>query len=128
MNQNNNNNPNFKQEFIKRLIKFSLDIIKFCEKIRKDPNLRAIADQLIRSALSIGANIVEAKSSCSKREYLHYFQISLKSANESKYWLLLIRESSQEFRQEANKFLNEATEIANIIGSAVLTMKGKKKV
>ena len=122
-----NQNVKFKIEFNKRLISFSLKIIKFCEEIRKDRNLWAIADQLIRSATSIGANIIEAKASSSKLDYLRFFQIALKSANETKYWLILIRESSNNLKDEANNLLKEADEISKIIGAGVLTMKGKKR-
>jgi len=116
----------FKKEFIKRLIQFSIEIINFCQRLRKNRNLSPIADQLIRSATSIGANVIEAKSSSSRRDYIHFFEISLKSSNETKYWLLLIRETHSIHRVKAQKLLNEASEIAKIIGSSVLTLKGKK--
>lgn len=60
-----NENVKFKIEFNKRLIHFSLEIIKLCREIRKDRNLWAIANQLIHSATSIGANVIEAKASSS---------------------------------------------------------------
>ncbi len=118
---------NFKEEFNKRLIGFSLRVIKFCEEIRKERNLWTIADQLIRSATSIGANIIEAKSCSSKKDYLRFFQIALKSANETKYWLILTRESKPNLKTKANQLLKEADEISKIIGAGVLTMKGKRK-
>lgn len=121
-----NENSNFKMEFNKRLIQFSLAIIKLCQEIRKDRNLWAIADQLLRSATSIGANVVEAKSSSSKLDYLKFFQIALKSANETKYWLILVRESAQNLENQAGHLLREADEISKIIGAGVLTMKGRK--
>jgi len=121
-----NDNVKFKIEFTKRLIRFSLKIIKFCEKIRSDRNLWSIADQLLRSATSIGANVIEAKASSSKLDYLRFFQIALKSANETKYWLILVKESSDKYRIEADELLKEAEEIARILAAGVLTMKGKR--
>ncbi len=121
-----NKNSKFKIEFNKRLIKFSLEIIKFCEKIRKDRNLWSIADQLIKSGTSVGANIIEVKASSPKLDYLKFFQISLKSANETKYWLIIIRESSSHLKNEAEILLKEIDEISKIIGAGVLTMKGKR--
>ncbi|MEK9148566.1 MAG: four helix bundle protein, partial [Candidatus Desantisbacteria bacterium] len=79
-----NDNAKFKIEFNKRLIRFSLEAIKLCQEVRKDRNLWTLADQLIRSATSIGANVTEAKASSSKLDYLKFFQIALKSANETK--------------------------------------------
>lgn len=116
----------FKENFIKRLIRFSIKILNFCEKMRQKRMLWPIIDQLIRSATSIGANVVEAKSSSSKRDYLKFFEIALKSANETKYWLILIREINLELKQEAEEHLREADEISKVIGASVLTLKGKK--
>lgn len=121
-----NENVKFKMEFNRRLIKFSLEIIKFCQEVRKDRNLWSVADQLIRSATSVGANVIEAKASSSKLDYLKFFQIALKSANETKYWLIIIRESSRNLKEQADKLLREADEISKIIGAGVLTMKGKR--
>ena len=121
-----NDSSKFKIEFNKRLIQFSLRIIKLCQEIRKDRNLWAIADQLIRSATSIGANIIEAKALSSKLDYLKFFQIALKSANETKYWLILVRESSPNLKVQAVQLLGEVDEIAKIIGAGILTMKGRR--
>ncbi len=82
----------------------------------------------MRSSTSIGANIVEAKSSSSKREFIRYYQIALKSANETKYWLCLLRDSKLVQKTPVNKILNEAVELSNMLGASVLTMKGKKKI
>lgn len=119
-------NSKFKMEFNRRLICFSLAAINLCREIQKDRSLWAVADQLIRSSTSIGANVIEAKSSSSKLEYIKYFQIALKSANETKYWLILLQESSPAFKDKAAELLKEADEIAKIIGAGVLTMKGKR--
>lgn len=121
-----NDKEKFKKEFIHRLIKYSIQVIAFCEILRQKRNLSSIADQLIRSATSIGANVVEAKSSSSKKEYIKYFQIALKSANETKYWLILIKECDNIYLDQASNLLHETTELANILGSSVLTLKGKK--
>jgi four helix bundle protein len=121
-----NDNSKFKMEFNKRLIRFSLDVIKVCREAQKDRGLWAIIDQLIRSATSIGANIIEAKSASSKLDYLKYFQIALKSANETKYWLILLRESSSSFKNQAETLLKETDEISKILGAGILTMKGKR--
>jgi len=115
-----------KEEFIKRLIRFSIQILKFTEKMRKERILWSIIDQLIRSATSIGANVVEAKSSSSKKDYIHYFEIALKSANETKYWLIIVKETMSSLKEESERLLKEVTELANILASGILTMKGKR--
>ena len=115
-----------KEEFIKRLIQFSIQILRFVEKMRKERTLWSIIDQLIRSATSIGANVVEAKSSSSKKDYIHYFEIALKSANETKYWLIIVKEVMPSLKEESSRLLKEVAELANILASGILTMKGKR--
>jgi four helix bundle protein len=116
----------FKKEFNRRVIKFSLQVLKFCEKMKGKRMIWPIIDQLIRSATSIGANVIEAKSSSSKRDYLRFFEIALKSANETKYWLVLVKESQPGFKLEAEQLLKEVDEISRIIGASILTLKGKR--
>ena len=110
-----------------RAYRFSLIIITIVQEFPQKNVYWTIADQLLRSATSIGANIIEAKSSSSKREFIKYYEIALKSANETKYWLCLLRDSSLFEENKLEKVLNEAIEISNIIASSLLTMKGKKK-
>jgi len=113
---------------LKRLIRFSVQIVKFAEKLRKERILWPVVDQLVRSSTSIGANVIEAKSASSKRDYVHYFEIALKSANETKYWLTVIKETMPDLKEETNQLLREASEISNIIASSILTMKGRKNI
>lgn len=121
-----NDREKFKKEFIQRLIKFSIEIIKFSEDLKLNNTPYSIIDQLIRSSTSIGANVVEAKSSHSKKDYIKFFEIALKSANETKYWLAIILEIKPEYCKKINKLLTENIEIAKIIASSVLTLKNKR--
>jgi four helix bundle protein len=116
----------FKKEFNRRVIKFSLQVLKFCEKMKGKRIIWPIIDQLVRSGTSIGANVIEAKSSSSKRDYLRFFEIALKSANETKYWLILMKERQPEFKLETEQLLKEVDEISRIIGASILTLKGKR--
>ncbi len=120
-------NSKFKKEFIQRLIQFSLKVIKLAEELKKEKVFFSIIDQVIRSSTSIGANVVEAKSSGSKKDYIHFFEIALKSANETNYWLIIIREiASPRHKKELDYLMDELTEISNILAAGILTMKGKR--
>ena len=123
-----NYSSNLKSSDVKvRAYKFSLDIIRFVNQL---PNKRAfwvIGDQLLRSATSIGANMIEAQASSSKREFIKFYEISLKSANETKYWLSLIRDSYADFANKCDKLIDENSEICNMLGASILTLKGKNK-
>jgi four helix bundle protein len=123
-----NQNSNLKSNDVKvRAYKFSLNIISFVNDLPNKRGFWTIGDQLLRSATSIGANMIEAKSSSSKRDFVKFYEIALKSSNEVKYWICLLRDSYSELKIQSEELLKEAIEISNMIGSSVLTLKGKKK-
>jgi four helix bundle protein len=117
-----------KTEVKYRAFYLSINVIKFSCTLEKEDYLRIISSQLIRCVTSIGANIVEAKASSSKKEFLNYFQIALKSANETNYWLAMLKELLPARRNDLDKFIKEVTEISKIIGTSILTMKGKRSL
>ena len=95
---------------------FAIKIIKFIDTLNtKDYSVQAITKQLIRSATSIGANIVEAQAGSSKKDFTNFYFYSLKSANETKFWLGLLRDTNKCNKEIANKLLNETLELANIL-------------
>jgi len=119
---------NFKAEFNKRIYKYALDVVRFVGKLPKDAATQVLAKQLVRSGTSVSANIIEAQSASSKKDYVNFYIIALKSANESKLWISLIRDTNEICKEEANKLLDETVEIAKILGASVITMKNKNKI
>jgi len=116
----------FKEEFKKRIKQFVLTLIQFLNSLPNSRTCRVIGDQLMRSGTSIGANYFEAKAASSKNDFINFFNHSLKSANESKFWLEILIDVKECNVQEAHKLLKEVTEISNIFASSILTLKGKK--
>jgi four helix bundle protein len=122
-----NYNSKVKIEIKQRAYLYALDVIKLLDQLNKsDLSVRVIAQQLMRSATSIGANIIEAQASSSKKEFTNFLNHSLKSANESKFWLSLLKDSGKAKLDLTNKLLIEIKEIANIFASSILTLKGKR--
>lgn len=115
-----------KQQVKYRAYHFSIKIIKFTSNLPNKRIFWIITDQLLRAATSIGANIIEAQAASSKRDFIRFYEISLKSANETKYWLCLLRDIGEMDKTKINILLKEAGEIANILGASLLTLKGKK--
>jgi four helix bundle protein len=77
----------------------------------------------VRSSTSIGANVVEGASGSSKKDWIKFLIIALKSANETKYWLCLIRDTMEVSKEEINKLIIEAEEISKIIASIIVKSK-----
>lgn len=117
---------NFKEEFRKRIKKFILNLILFVDSLPNERTCRVIGDQLIRSGTSVGANYFEARAASSRNDFINYFNHSLKSANESKFWLETLIEAEKCNVQEAHSLLKEVIELANILASSILTLRAKK--
>lgn len=121
-----NDKVKFKVGFKKRLYAWVLRLIKFIDTLTKGMIGEVMGKQLLRSGTSILANYVEANSASSKKDFINFFTHSLKSANESKVWLALLRDTNKCDKAESEWLLKELAEICNIIASSILTMKGKK--
>jgi len=98
------------------------------DKLPNDNVSKRISDQRLRSGTSIIGNYVEGQVASSKRDFAKYLNIALKSANESKLWVALLRDSNRATREDTRWFLDELGEVANIFGSSLLTLRGKKKI
>jgi four helix bundle protein len=121
-----NDKAKFKMEFKQRLYAWTLRLIKFIDELPKDSVCNVMGKQLLRSGTSVLANYIEANSASSKKDFINFFTHSLKSANESKIWLTLLRDTEKGEAQELNWLLDELIEIANILASSILKMKGKR--
>lgn len=77
---------------LKKSVSFAFMIIDLYKKLSQQ-NEFVLSKQIMRSWISIWANIVEANSASSKKDFLNKMNISLKEANETKYWLYLISKS-----------------------------------
>lgn len=116
----------FKQEFQRRTYRFALDIIGFVEALPKGQVSHIIGDQLLRSATSVGANIVEAQAASSRKDYTNFFAYALKSANETKFWLSLLHDADKADQQAVAGLLQEADEIAKVLAASILTLRGRR--
>jgi len=123
-----NHNSKIKNEFMERCYRFSITIIKLTKDLPEKRVYWTVTDQLIRSATSIGANIIEGKSASSKKDFIRYYEIALKSANETKYWLGLLRDALDADKIEIGKLMKETSELAKILAASILTMKGRKQI
>lgn len=119
-------NEKFKKEFKRRLYNWVLRLIKFIDSLPKSMVSEVMGKQLLRSGTSVLANYIEANSASSKKDFINFFTHSLKSGNESKVWLTLLRDLSKGDKTELGWLLKELIEICNIIATSILTLKGKR--
>ena len=124
-----NDAKNTRLEIGERSRRFALAIITFIEGLdKKDWMVQVLGRQLLRSGTSVGANIVEARAGSSRKDFTNFYSYALKSANETKFWLGLFKDSNKASVLQAQTLVNEATELANILGSSIIKLKGKEPV
>ena len=116
---------NPKKDIKKRSYDFSLSIIRLIDSMSSNSSNRILGDQLLRSATSIGANIVEAQAGSSRKDFKNFLNYALKSANETKYWLALLRDSGKKSKLEIDPLLQESGELAKILASSIITLKSR---
>ncbi|MFT6748413.1 MAG: four helix bundle protein [Flavobacterium sp.] len=78
---------------VNKSIDFALEIIAFCELLDKEKKY-VIANQLLKSGTSIGANIHEAQNAESRADFIHKMKIAAKELEETKYWLILCEKAN----------------------------------
>jgi four helix bundle protein len=103
---------------------FAIRIVKACCFLDEQSGvLRTLSKQLLRSGTSIGANVREAQSAQSDRDFLNKLEIALKEARETQYWLEIIIESGLVEKQKFDSLLTEANEIGKILVTSTKKLK-----
>lgn len=92
-----------------------------------DNSVRVIANQLMRSATSIGANIVEGQGSASRKDFANFMSHAFKSANETSYWLILLLEEKK-IPESFRSLYKESEELSRILGSTVIKLRRQGEV
>ncbi len=112
-----------KNIILEKSIAFALDVIKYVE-ILETSKKYVIANQLLKSGTSIGANIHEAQNAESKADFIHKFKIAAKEMDETLYWLILCQRS--ENYQNCDSLMEQVTEIKKISNKIISTSKQTK--
>ena len=116
-----------------RIEELSFDFAKRIVFLRKylttsvDNKEYVISKQVLRSGTSIGANIAEAEHPQSNADYLSKMNIALKEANETKFWLRLLRDCKYISDELAESLLLDCYRIIKILATIVGKVKLKIK-
>jgi four helix bundle protein len=105
---------------------FAIRIVKMCQYLESERREYVLSKQVLRSGTSIGANCYEAISAQSDADFVHKFQIALKEANETDYWLRLLKDTQYLEENMAESMRNDCHEIIKILRSIILSLKAKK--
>ena len=109
------------QQLEERMLDFSVSVVKHCARL-KQPLLKPLCQQVIRSASSIGANFVEANNGSSKQDFRSKIFIAKKEANETKYWLKMFQKLGDS-SEELLALIQESQEFCMILQKIITTLK-----
>lgn len=107
---------------IKLTFQFALEIVKYCEDLQLSKKF-VIANQLLKSGTSVGANIREAQNAESKADFIHKFKIAAKEIEETIYWLELCKYS--ENYPNSDELMEQINNISRIVNKIIITSKQK---
>jgi len=107
---------------VKKSYVFALEIIKLYKKLVDDKEF-VLSKQILRSGTSIGANVHEAVSSESKRDFIHKLGIALKESRETSYWLKLLKDSNCIDQLVFDSVHSACLSLIKILNSIILTTK-----
>ena len=116
----------FKKIFDKRIYCYVLKLLRVLSKVDNNLVVIELKKQLIRSGTSIGANYFEAKGASTNADFRNFFSYALKSSNESKFWLALLRDCGlirKDLLPEIGLLLKETDEIGKILAKSIITIK-----
>ena len=103
---------------------FAVRILKLHVHLRKKKVDSGLCSQLLRSGTSIGANTEEAVGGASRKDFINKFQIAYKESRETKYWLMLLRDSEILEKKIADSFIMDCEEIIKILTAILNSSKG----
>ena len=111
----------------KRTMRFGKDIVILLNSIKLNSLNANIANQLIRSATSIGANYHEANGGSSVRDFRNKICICLKESRETKYWIEMLACVVAEVEKKKLRLLwKEAHELVLMFGAIKIKIDSKK--
>ena len=102
------------QKISDRTFDFAVKISKYQVSL-KEKKYYEIASQLFRSWTSVWANISEAQSSVSNKDFINKMNTSLKEARETVFWLKLLEQWFEESNEELQKECEEIIKILVVI-------------
>ena len=104
---------------------FAVTAVKLGKRLQTQEREFNISNQLIRSATSISANLHEARSAESLKDYTHKVFIAFKEASETKYWINLLHETDYIPTEEFNELNKQIRAIGATLYALTTAMRKK---
>ena len=113
-----------KHDLPERTFNFARRVVNLCQILDKTPGVsRTLANQLLRSGTSIGANVEEAQAGQSRADFINKLFIACKEARETHYWLRLVAATELIPEPSLTDFLDEANQLVAILTTVIRRTK-----
>ncbi len=119
-------NEHSKRDLPERTFEFARRIVKLCQQLDQTPGVsRTLANQLLRSGTSIGANTEEAQAGQSRADFISKISIACKEARETQYWLRLLAATEIVPASRLSEITDESNQLVAILTTIVKNSKLK---
>ena len=105
--------------------KFAIKIVKLYQNLCTEKNEFVLSRQVLRSGTSIGALVRESEYAQSKKDFINKLSIALKEANETEYWLMLLKDSDYLNDKKYQSIQPDITELLKLLIAIVNTSKNR---
>ncbi|MGC4037765.1 MAG: four helix bundle protein [Chitinophagaceae bacterium] len=104
---------------------FALDIVKTAQQIVSQRKEFILSKQFLRSGTAIGALIREAEFAQSRADFINKMSVALKEANETQYWLSLLKDSTYITVETFERLAKTCNELISMLVASIKTSKSK---
>lgn len=112
-----------KEEIKNRMLRFAVDVGKLCMRFPISREYNAYCNQLIRCSSSVGANYRAACRGKSDRDFINKLKIVEEEADESMFFLEILKEMSESHHEEIDRLHKEADEFLSITIASIKTIR-----
>ncbi len=102
---------------------FAIRIVKLSQFLQSEKKEYILSKQIIRSGTAIGALIKEAEFGQSKPDFINKLYVALKEANETEYWIMLLKDTDYLNQNEFESIVEECRELIKMLVSSIKTLK-----
>ena len=102
---------------------FAVRAVKLAKWLREEKKEFSLADQILRSGTSIGANLSESRYAASRKDFLAKCKISLKECSETLFWIELLEHSGLIASTQAKSLSVDCNDIRRILAASCKTLE-----
>ena len=104
---------------------FAIRVVKLSQFLQKEKAEYILSKQILRSGTAIGALVRESEFGQSKPDFVNKLSIALKEANETEYWICLLKDTDYLENKLYESLLTDCKELISLLIASIKTVKNK---